>query len=644
MLKKSKKRRGAVAATAKLGTANGKAAKRLSRETMVQLYAAHRFLPLKAQQETGLRLLVPIYFKDPLIAKLYKGLGIDKDFTTPWEPGLRDGPTSARFAVVDYDATTNTLTPPAVWDKKNCCYRRPDGGVLSGQDVALFQFHQLSVWATIQNTLDYFESGFGLGRRISWAFEGNRLIVLPHAGNGANAYYDRSSKSLQFYYFNGSDDNVIYTCLSSDIVNHEAGHAVLDGLRPYYYEAVTGQGAAFHEFLGDLTALLMAFRNNAFRRHLLEKNKGDLASDGLLANLAPEFGRAVSGDHTYLRSALNCKTMADVQDSVDPHQVSQVLTGAMYDILLGVYEKQRRADDKDFKAGRKEKKPTDAQALAMTVPRMQTMAIQPLDLLPPCCLDFRDYALAVLRTEQVANPTDPKGYRAMMLDVFIKRGILTDKDRKELLKPQPVFKRPPLEVYHPVESIAASAGGAYRFLDDNRKQLLIPFNADLRVNEVIRARKLARDGRSLPDQIVVQYTWREELELKGKRFGRFNGETTTMLCGGTMVLDQNGNQIHWARQPGSDPLSDEPKDEQKQEQKSGIARRKEFLDAIAKRIQDGSISEVVGGEIGLVERSIAPYGVRRVDGRIQFELTPHFSLDGDQCDQDMGDRQWQLSF
>ena len=146
---------------------------------------------------------VDVYFKDPRVAELYKEVGIDDEFTTPWEPGLRDGPTSARFALVDYDSTSNTLTPPAVWDEKNNCYRAPDGTVLDGKAVALPQYHQLSVWATVQNTLDFFESSAGLGRRISWAFEGNRLIVVPHAGYGENAYYDRASKSLQFYWFNG---------------------------------------------------------------------------------------------------------------------------------------------------------------------------------------------------------------------------------------------------------------------------------------------------------------------------------------------------------------------------------------------------------------------------------------------------------
>jgi hypothetical protein len=274
-------------------TLTEKTARRLTHATLVELYAARRYLGLAALKETGLRMPVEAYFKDQYVAETFEDVGIDEEFTTPWEPGLRDGPTSARFAVVDYDSTSNILTPPARWDRKENCYRGPDGTLLTGETKDLFQYHQLSVWALVQNTLDFFESRFALGRRISWAFEGNRLIIVPHAGCGENAYYDRTSKSLQFYWFKG-DKGPVYTCLSSDIVNHEFGHAVLDGLRPYFYESVGAQTAAFHEFLADLTAILMAFRNNAFREAVLKESNGDLDSDRLLAGLAQQFGKAVS--------------------------------------------------------------------------------------------------------------------------------------------------------------------------------------------------------------------------------------------------------------------------------------------------------------------------------------------------------------
>jgi hypothetical protein len=613
---------------------------KLTRSTLLDLYAARRYLGLATIKETGLRMPVDVYFKDPDVAENFEGAGIDKDFTTPWEPGLRDGPTSARFAVVDYDSTNNTLAAPAFWNRKANCYCAPDKKTpLDEKAKDLPQYRQLSVWAIVQNTLDFFESGFALGRRISWAFEGNRLIVVPHAGYGENAYYDRSSKSLQFYWFDDGN-NRVYTCLSSDIVTHEFGHAVLDGLRPHYYESVAGQTAAFHEFIGDLTAILMAFRNNAFRKAVLKESNGGANSLELLAGLAQQFGKATT-NAPYLRSALNCKTIASLAGILEPHALSQVMTGTMFDILKGVFAKHRESELQRASIG-EISKPSDVRALADTVPRMQMLAIQPLDLLPPCAVTFHDYALAVLRSEQVANPTDPSGYRALMIDCFIKRGIFDESERATLLEPSPVFRRPTLDVFHPIDAIAASRGGAYRFLDDNRAKLFIPLNADLVITEIVRANKYTRDGRPLPEQIVVQYVWREEVLLEGERFGRFDGERTTMLCGATLVLDQNGNQIHWARKPGSADVG--TSEAAVAEQAVGARRREELLDAIAARVAAGMIGETVGGELGLLERASPPFGVQRIDGTIRFSLAPHFSIRGDAEYDDMGDRQWQISF
>ena len=127
----------------------------------------------------------------------------------------------------------------------------------------------MNAWAILQHALEFYEDGWGLGRRIPWGFDGSRLIVVPHAGPGENAYYDRSSKSLQFYYFDRGKER-IHTCLSTDIIHNEFGHAILDGIRPLFIEAVTPETAAFHEFVGDLTAILIALRNTPFRHQLIE--------------------------------------------------------------------------------------------------------------------------------------------------------------------------------------------------------------------------------------------------------------------------------------------------------------------------------------------------------------------------------------
>jgi hypothetical protein len=590
------------------------------------LYGARGFIDSSLERKLDIRIPFDVYFQDPQVAADNPKLAFDEGCFVPWEPGLSDGPTSARFALVDYDGHSDTLAQPARWDKANNRFVDPDGKPLDKYNTGPLQFHQVNVWAILQRALDFFESGFGLGRRIDWGFEGSRLIVVPHAGPGQNAYYDRKSKSLQFYYFD-DDGTRIHTCLSTDIVHHEFGHAVLDGIRPLYHETVSGETAAFHEFMGDLTAILIALRNNAFRKQLIDETGGDLSHDSSLSNVAEQFGRHVQ-NKPYLRSARNALVMKEVADDQRPHFMSQVLTGAMFDIIIrlsGYYANRGR---------------TRGQAFWDTIQRMQFMAIQPLDLLPPVDVTFRDYALAVLRAEEIANPTDPDDYRGMMLDVFVKRGILTESDRTELRAPHHVFERLDLDVFWDIHTLASSPAEAYRFLDDNRRKLFIPANADLKIIDLCTARKLTRQARRLPEQILMQYAWREDVALDGAEFGAFDGQATSLLCGGTLALNENWEVLAWARKPGSRYIA--AGDEAAREQAHGAARRTAFLGSIIKKVGRGRIGPALGGENGLLARSLRPVTSQTVDGEVRFELSPHFGIASDEDDV-YGGRAWQIS-
>jgi hypothetical protein len=598
----------------------------LASAVRVGLYSARQFLDGNVQDALDLRIPFDVYFQDPLVAARDPELAFDSDFRVPWEPGLADGPTSSRFAVVDYNGDTEALTPPARWRPELRAFVGPKDEPLDKDHTSVVQFHQVNAWAIVQRTLDYFESGFGLGRRIPWAFEGNRLIIVPHAGYGENAYYDRHSKSLQFYYFERGDTR-IDTCLSADIINHELGHAVLDGIRPNYAEALSPETAAFHEFIGDLTAILMIFRNNEFRKKIAIRTGGDLNTDNAIASIGEEFGKHVS-DRPYLRTARSPLSMKDVANEQRPHRMSEVLTGAMFDIVLAL---SRYYVDK--------RKRTVPQAFWDTIQRMQAMAIQPLDLLPPIDVTFRDYALAVLRAEEVADPTDPSGYREMMLEVFSARGILSAGDIKELRAPHHVFERLDLDVFHDIDTLASSAE-AYRFVDDNRRALFIPWNADVTILGPFTAQKLTREARRLPKQIILQYLWREDVFLEGPRFGRYSGQFASLPCGGTLALDQNGNVLAWSRKPGT--LFSGTTMRAKTEAEEGALRREAFRDALERRVKAGRIGDIVGGDTGLLARRMAPLTSRTVDGALRFELSPHFGIHDD-TDDVLGGRECQIS-
>lgn len=80
------------------------------------------------------------------------------------------------------------------------------------------------------------------------------LKIYPYAGEMKNAFYDRTNQCLKFYYFyDQNTQKTVYTCQSADIVAHEAGHAILDALRPGYFESQDPQTGGLHEAFGDLT-------------------------------------------------------------------------------------------------------------------------------------------------------------------------------------------------------------------------------------------------------------------------------------------------------------------------------------------------------------------------------------------------------
>ena len=175
-------------------------------------------------------------------------------------------------------------------------------------------YRQVNVWAVVLQVLEFFEDPQVLGRPVPWGFSDNQLVVQPHAGYAPNAFYDRNTKSLYFQYF-GDQENPTYTCLTQ-IIAHQPGHAInLDGIPPMYTQLSSLQTVAVHEFICDLTAILLNLFNNDIREFVAQKTEGRLEEADVLTNIAPEFGTEVLGQ-PFLRTAFNKLTLQDFQDSL----------------------------------------------------------------------------------------------------------------------------------------------------------------------------------------------------------------------------------------------------------------------------------------------------------------------------------------
>ena len=227
-----------------------------------------------------------------------------------------------------------------------------------------------------------------------------------------------------------------------------------------------------------------------------------------------------------------------------------------------------------------------------------------------------------------------------MLEVFVKRNILKEKDRKELLAPKYVYNRMEVDVYHDIGDISRSRATAYRFLDDNRDKLFIPANQDVIVADLYDANKYLYQANRLPRQIILEYIWREEVVLNGKQFAEFEGQSTTMLCGGTLVFDDKGNILSWFRKPGTIGGKGE---KWEAENAAGKKRLSDFLNDLAKRIQSGQVGAVLGSSKGMVGTLVPPVTVSKQDGVLKFELSPHLNLSGEDHEHYKGGKRWQVS-
>jgi hypothetical protein len=114
---------------------------------------------------------------------------------------------------------------------------------------------------------------------------------------------------------------------------------VLDGLKPNWLLADNPpQTGGLHEAFGDLTAIFMALSQLDQCEAIIAQTKAKLHDKTFLADIAEQFGLAL-GRSNGLRNADNDITLSEAGTQV--HAISQVFTGAMYDILADVFAFER---------------------------------------------------------------------------------------------------------------------------------------------------------------------------------------------------------------------------------------------------------------------------------------------------------------
>lgn len=461
---------------------------------------------------------------------------------------LMAGPRGHRVSIVDYDTTRRIFYEPAE------CPPGTDYGKEVAEEVLRsdVRFHAQNVYAIVMRTLARFE--FALGRRVPWGFYGHHLYVAPHAFEDANAFYSERDHSLLFGYFRGTSGKTVLTCLSHDIVAHEATHALLDGLRDHYTDPSVRDQPAFHEGFADIVALLSVFSLRELVEGIIGES-GTLSEEGATADwlkhsalvgLAEQMGQELSPstarcEALRLSARLTPDPLALEKPEFDaPHRRGEVLVAALMETLVNVWETRLKylqmdppPPDRIFEEG------------ANAANHLLTIAVRALDYCPAVDLTFADYLSAVLTADKELFPDDrPYGYRELLRGSFEAWGI-----HPASAQPDGTWVSPktPLK-YEGVhfESLQRDHDEVFRFLWENRGDLHVYEDAFAKVNWV---RPVVRVG---PDGFVLRETVAEyiqKIEVEARQLKELDIDTpddlpddapVTLYGGGTLIFDEFG--------------------------------------------------------------------------------------------------------
>ena len=222
-----------------------------------------------------------------------------------------------------------------------------------GFDLSSKEGRAAHVYVVVNNFINMIQSHMPIPLE-KWAATTN-LTIRPHAGNKLNASYNRFSIQLYIGKHPTTND-LVYTCLSTEVVCHELGHAILDAIRKDLWNSPFFEVWAFHEAFADFISMMNALQYNKIVDRILQETSGDLKRPSIFAKIAEhlaETAYAISqeGSPDFLRNAVNHFTYIDPtslpensakdQLSLDPHNFGRIMLGSLYDCFVEIYAFER---------------------------------------------------------------------------------------------------------------------------------------------------------------------------------------------------------------------------------------------------------------------------------------------------------------
>lgn len=279
------------------------------------------------------------------------------------------------------------------------------------------------IFSGAANAINMFKEAYG---DWNWSFGGDKLGINPDKGEMFNAYYSRWDGTVNF--FHAPDPIVgqnVHSGHSGEIVTHEVGHAILDGIRPSYLGTWSLDPGAFHESFGDMLAILSSLQDERVLGRLAVQTGGDLSKPNVAALMAEELGQGINNSRganstggDFIRNANNSFKWADPSTlppnggpdhlGAQVHSFSRLWTGAFWDVTKSIVNENMAAGQSPKDAMR-----NAGSEMLRSLGNMMKEA-------PHGDFQFRDMANAWIRSENTHN----EGKRSGLIETVMKDRLI----------------------------------------------------------------------------------------------------------------------------------------------------------------------------------------------------------------------------
>jgi hypothetical protein len=197
-----------------------------------------------------------------------------------------------------------------------------------------WEFSAAMLYAVVRTTLSVWSHFFEV-ETIPWHFtrEAGPVLQAHPRVKCANAWSGNGFLEFGFPHF---PSRRYRFCENFEVVAHETGHLIMKSMVGTMLDDEKSlQHRAHEEAAADLIALVTTLHFESVITHVLAETAGFLYGDNLLSRFG-EWGR---GPKALPRRSFNEETMASAraQDPLTKHALSSPFTGAVYDLMVGIY-------------------------------------------------------------------------------------------------------------------------------------------------------------------------------------------------------------------------------------------------------------------------------------------------------------------